>query len=130
MILIRLTAGTPALEEPMSFQNRRILDPKQLLCYNEAFAFLAVLVSKDDITIESFEASESRAAPAAQVDPAGAHRMGRIAFPGNRHKSCSRPPRFPHAGSRLGRYHIPALCREGAGSGAAADDRIQPSLWS
>ena len=41
--------------------------------------------------------------------------MGRVTFPGDRRKSCSRPPRSTHAGSRLGRYHSPALCREGAG---------------
>ena len=41
--------------------------------------------------------------------------MGRVTFPADRRKSCSRPSRSAHAGSRLGRYHSPALCREGAG---------------
>ena len=95
----------------MSFQNCRIpiLDPEQLLSYNEAFDFL---YQRRDPTIES---SESPFAPAVDFDPAGAHRVGRVTFPDDRRKSCSRPPRSTHAGSRLGRYHRPALCREGAG---------------
>ena len=94
----------------MSFQNRRIpiLDPEQLLSYNEAFAFS---VSKNTTA----ESSESPFAPAVGFAPAGAHRVGRVTFPGDRRKSCSRPPRSTHAGSRLGWYHSPALCREGAG---------------
>ena len=62
----------------MSFQNRRIpiLDPEQLLSYNEAFDFL---YQRRDPTIES---SESPFAPAVDFDPAGAHRVGRVTFPG------------------------------------------------
>ena len=95
----------------MSYQNRRIpiLDPEQLLSYNEAFDFL---YQRRDPTIES---SESPFAPAVDFEPAEAHRVGRVTFPGVQRKSCSRPPRSTHAGSRLGRYHSPALCREGAG---------------